>query len=198
MAAKKIIKKYRHLATKKHYQRPPPRTERTEFDDRETIDYNNDTSINDLNDIVSNTKKGKNIQLAAKKIFKKYKKIAQNKIRKTEDVTFIKQVPLHPRERMKRHRKVKTEIITSEDVTFVKQVPLHPRDRLKRKRKIKLENYNSLTIKSKSGYVTFIKQVPLHPRERLKKLSKIDDKVHFVREVAEVKLKQLTKTKKKI
>ena len=40
--------------------------------------------------------------------------------------------------------------------------------------------------------------MPLHPRERLKRLSKIDDKVHFVREVASVKPKQLTKTKKKI
>ena len=71
LAAKKIIKKYRNLARKKPYQRPPPRTETTEFDDLETIDYNNDTSINDLNDIVSNTKKGKNTQLAAKKILKK-------------------------------------------------------------------------------------------------------------------------------
>ena len=96
LAAKKIIKKYRNLARKKPYKRPPPRTETTEFVDLETIDYNNDTSIDDLNDIVCNSKKGKNPQLAAKKIFKKYKKIAQNKKGKTEDVTFIKQVPLHP------------------------------------------------------------------------------------------------------
>ena len=40
--------------------------------------------------------------------------------------------------------------------------------------------------------------MPFHPRERLKRLSKIDDKVHFVREVASVKPQQLTKTKKKI
>ena len=145
------------MARKKPYQRPPPRTETTEFDDLETIDYNNDTSIDDLNDIVSNSKKGKNTQLAAKKILKKYKKIAQNKKGKTEDVTFIKQVPLHPRERMKRNRKVKTEITTPEDIIFVKQVPVHPRDRLKRKRKIKLENYNNLTKKSKGSYITFIK-----------------------------------------
>ena len=78
------------MARKKPYQRPPPRTETTEFDDLKTIDYNNDTSIDDLNDIVSNIKKGKNIQLAAKKFFKKYKKIAQSKKGKTEDVTFIK------------------------------------------------------------------------------------------------------------
>ena len=46
---------------------------------------------------------------------------------------------------MKRLRKVKTEITTPEDVTFVKQVPLHRRDRLKRKMKIKLDNYDNLT-----------------------------------------------------
>ena len=68
---------------------------------------------------------------------------------------------------MKRLRKVKTEITTNEDVAFVKQVALHPRDRLKRKRKIKLENYHNLTKKSKGSDVNFIKQVPLHPRERL-------------------------------
>ena len=99
---------------------------------------------------------------------------------------------------MKRNWKVKTEITTPEDIIFIKQVPVHPRDRLKRKRKIKLENYDNLTKKSKGSNVTFVKQVPLHPRESLKRLSKIDDKVHFVREVASVKTKQLTKTKKKI
>ena len=77
-------------------------------------------------------------------------------------------------------------------------MPVHPRDRLKRKRKIELENYDNLTKKSKGSDVTFVKQVPLHARERLKRLFKINDKVHFVREVASVKPKQLTKTKKKI
>ena len=46
-------------------------------------------------------------------------------------------------------RKVKTEIATPEDIIFVKQVPVHPRDRLKRKRKIKLENHDNLTKKIK-------------------------------------------------
>ena len=99
---------------------------------------------------------------------------------------------------MKRNRKVKTEITTPEDIIFVKQVPVHPRDRLKRKRKIKLENYDNLTKKSKGSDVTFIKQVPLHPRERLKRLAKVDDKLHFVREVASVKPKHTSKTKKRI
>ena len=68
LVAKKIIKKYRNLARKKLYQRPPPLTETTEFDDLETIDYNNGISIDDLSDMVSNSRKGKNTQLAAKKI----------------------------------------------------------------------------------------------------------------------------------
>ena len=45
-----------------------PKAETTDFDDPEIIDYNNHTSIDELNDIVSNSKKGTNIQLAAKKI----------------------------------------------------------------------------------------------------------------------------------
>ena len=47
---------------------------------------------------------------------------------------------------------------------------VHPRDRLKRKRKIKLENHDNLTKKSKGSDIAFFRQVPLHPRERLKRL----------------------------
>ena len=99
---------------------------------------------------------------------------------------------------MKRRKKVKTEITSPGDITFVKQVPIHPRDRLKRKRKIKLENYDNLTKKSTGSDVTFIKRVPFHTRERLRRLSKVDDKIHFVREVASVKPKHTSKTKKKV
>ena len=77
-------------------------------------------------------------------------------------------------------------------------MPVHPRGRLKRKRKIKLENYDNLTKKSKGSDVTFMKQMPLHPRERLQRLSKVDDKLHSVREVASVKPKHTLKTKRKI
>ena len=38
----------------------------------------------------------------------------------------------------------------------------------------------------------------LHPRERLKRLSKVDDKLHFVREVASVKPKHTSKNERKI
>ena len=59
----------------------------------------------------------------------------------------MKQVPLHPRDRLK-------QLTKDDDVVFVKQVPLHPRDRLK-----------ELT---KDDDVVFIKQVHLHPRLKKK------------------------------
>ena len=110
----------------------------------------------------------------------------------------MKQVPPHQHERMERNNKFKTKITTPGDIILVKQLPVHSRDRLKRKRKIKLENYNNLTKKSKGSDVTFIKQVPFHPTEKLKRLAKVDNKLHFVREVASVKPKHTSKTKKRI
>ena len=49
----------------------------TQFDDLETIDYNNDTSRSDLNDIISGTRKNINAQKTAKKIPQKYKKLVK-------------------------------------------------------------------------------------------------------------------------
>ena len=40
---------------------------------------------------------------------------------------FVKQVSVHPRDRLVR--------ATKDDVVFLEQVPVHPRDRLKRKKK---------------------------------------------------------------
>ena len=51
-----------------------------------------------------------------------------------DDILFLKQVPVHPRDRLGRKTKGEVEI--------VKQVPLHPGERLKRKRT--LDNYNNL------------------------------------------------------
>ena len=81
IAAKKTVKKYRNLARKKPYQRPLPPSENSfnDFTDLETADYNNDTSISDLNDITSGPKKNKNAQIAAKKILQKYNKLAKKK-----------------------------------------------------------------------------------------------------------------------
>ena len=53
LAAKKILKKYRNLARRKSYQRPSASAVTTKFDDLETVDYNNNTSISDLKDILS-------------------------------------------------------------------------------------------------------------------------------------------------
>ena len=55
------------MGRKKLHQRPPQNT----FDylaDLETIDYNNDTSISDLNDIAAGSKKISGMQIAARKI----------------------------------------------------------------------------------------------------------------------------------
>ena len=51
---------------------------------------------------------------------------------------------------------------------------------------------------SKNEDVTFIKQVPLHPRKRLQRLAKINEKVHFMKEVASIKPKKPVQTKRKI
>lgn len=48
------------------------------------------------------------------------------------DVQFIKQVPVHPRDRLARA----TKSAESNDVEFIKQVPAHARNRLRRKAKI--------------------------------------------------------------
>ena len=120
--------------------------------------------------------------MARKKPYQKISKKTDN------DVVFLKQqVPVHPRGRLARK--------TKGDIKFVKQVPLHPRERLKRK--IKLQSYSYLNKKKSKNDVTFIKQVPLHLRERIKRLEKIKEKVHFVKDVANVKPKILVETKNK-
>ena len=73
IAAKTIVKKYRNLSRKKSYQRPPP-TIRDDLADLETVDYNIDTNINDLNDIVDGPKKIKMLRLMLRKFCKNTKK----------------------------------------------------------------------------------------------------------------------------
>ena len=81
ITAKKIVKKYRNLARKKTYQRllPPSENNFNDFTDLETVDYNNDTSISDLNDIASGPKKNKNAQIAAKKNSTEIQKVSKEK-----------------------------------------------------------------------------------------------------------------------
>ena len=68
------ILKFRNLARRKPYQRPSASAAAIELDDLETLDYKNNTSISDLNDIVSGTRKNINAQETVKKILQKYKK----------------------------------------------------------------------------------------------------------------------------
>ena len=44
---------------------------------------------------------------------------------------FIKQIPMHPRDRLKKLNKLRK----TDEVKFIKQLPLHPAERLKRKEK---------------------------------------------------------------
>ena len=95
-----------------------------------------DTQPNELdNDIekidFKNTSKNTSTQKAAKKIIKKYRNLKRkaqlvnySKLKKTknDNVVFIKQVPLHPRDRF---RKLAA---AEEKVEFIKQIPVHPRD----------------------------------------------------------------------
>ena len=122
-------------------------------DDLQTIDYNNVTPIDDLGtvDIHNDTEVSDLIDL--------------KETPGAKEVEFIKQVPLRPREKLK--RKIKAELNnyselskkSKNDITFIRQVPTHPRDRLK-----KLAAINEK--------VKFIKQVPVHPRDRLKRNTK--------------------------
>ena len=56
----------------------------------------------------------------------------KNAQRDNDDIEFIKQVPMHRRDRLTRASK---NAQGDEDVKFIKQVPAHPRDRLRRKTK---------------------------------------------------------------
>ena len=53
---KKLLKKYRNIARKKPYRRPLAAI-KYNFADLEIVDYNIDTNVNDLNDVVNNPKK---------------------------------------------------------------------------------------------------------------------------------------------
>ena len=135
------------------------------IDEHETIDYNNDTNVTDLNDANRiDLKKTYLAQLVAKNIIRKYKNLKRKgapvripaKKCKEEDVIFIRQKMFHSRDRLKRLTNLRKK---NEEVKFLRKVPLHPRDRLKR-----LAN-----TKKQVQDVKFIKKVPLHPREKLKR-----------------------------
>ena len=69
------------MARKKTYQRRPQNTF-DDFADLETIDYNNDTSISDLNDIAAGSKNISEMQIAARKIIKNIQILQRKKDKK--------------------------------------------------------------------------------------------------------------------
>ena len=119
------------------------------LDDVATVDYHNDTQPNDLNNEIDkiNLKKTSATQKAAKKIIKKYKNLKRkgqlvnysklSKNSKEDGIVFVKQVPVHPRDRLKKLA------AADQKVEFLKQVPVHPRDRLKNQRNNKKKKLNS-------------------------------------------------------
>ena len=119
------------------------------LDDVATVDYHNDTQPNDLNNEIDkiNLKKTSATKKAAKKIIKKYKNLKRkgqlvnysklSKNSKEDGIVFVKQVPVHPRDRLKKLA------AADQKVEFLKQVPVHPRDRLKNQRNNKKKKLNS-------------------------------------------------------
>ena len=53
------------------------------------------------------------------------------------DVQFVKEVPMHPRDRLA--RATKNAHRDDDDIEFIKQVPMYPRDRLVRTTKMHTE-----------------------------------------------------------
>ena len=76
LAAKNIVKKYRNMRNQKPYKRPHPAVVEAETDHDEIS--NREDTINTL-DTIAELQPGKNAQIAAKKITKKYKKIREAK-----------------------------------------------------------------------------------------------------------------------
>ena len=110
------------------------------LDDVATVDHNMDTQPNQLDNGIEkidlkNTSKNTVSQKTAKIIVKRYRNLKRkiqlvnySKLKKSkyDDIVFIKQVPVHPRDRLKKLA------AAEEKVEFVKQVLVHPRDRLKK------------------------------------------------------------------
>ena len=130
--------------------------------DLSTVNYKSDLEIDDASDAetidyTTTTNKNSVALQQAKRIRKKYRNLKrkaaiQNNIPKKikrpnnnddDDVVFVKQMPLHPRDRLAR--------ATKDDVVFMKQVPVHPRDRLARATK---------------DDVVFLKQVPVQKKNK--------------------------------
>ena len=98
-----------------------------------------------------NIKKYRNLKRKGEPI--KYSEPNKKSKSRNNDITFIKQIPVHPQERLKKLNKSRK----TDEVKFIKQLPLYLRNRLKWKKE-KLDNYNKLSKKSKNDAVVFIKK----------------------------------------
>ena len=116
------------------------------LDDIETVGFNNNTQMADLNGIHEmELKRTSATQQTAKTFIKKYKDLKKreeffnyNKLNKKQwkikdDVVFIKQTPVHPRDRFQKLATIKKKKAEGEEVNFIKQIPVHSRDQKKKK-----------------------------------------------------------------
>ena len=139
IAAKNLIQKYKNILRKK----VPLAFTINDAANAETVDYNTDTNM-------TNVSSNKSAQIAAKKLVNKYKNISRKRKRtlgnytglnkKSKDnVIFIKQVPLHPREWLKR-----LSNLGDDKVHFVKEV-VSAKPKLITKTKKKIDKMKHIT-----------------------------------------------------
>ena len=101
------------------------------LDDLETINFNNDTQMTDLTDIDEiDLKKTSATLQAAKKTIKIYRNFKRkNESIKYGESNKKKQIPMNLRDRLKKLNRLRK----TDEVKFIKQLPFHPAERLKRK-----------------------------------------------------------------
>ena len=141
------------------------------MDDLETADSSNDTSVTDLVPVqkLKTIKEDENDDIEVMKMVQKV--VISNDGDDDGDDEFLKQMPLHPRDKLKCSEKKYLQILPKikelieKKLKFVKKVTLHPREHLKRKNRLKDE-----------PELKYLETVPCQPRDslsrRLKNASK--------------------------
>ena len=147
------------------------------LDDLETADSSNDTSVTDLVPVpeLKTIKEDENDDIEVMKMVQKV--VISNDGDDDGDDEFLKQMPLHPRGKLKCSEKKYLQILPKikeliqrsknqrKEIEFVKKVTLHPREHLKRKNRLKDE-----------PELKYLETVPCQPRDslsrRLKNASK--------------------------
>ena len=136
--------------------------------DLETADSSNDTSVTDLVPVqkLKTIKEDENDDIEVMKMVQKV--VISNDGDDDGDNEFLKQMPLHPRDKLKCSEKKYLQILPKikeliqrsknqrKEIEFIKKVPLHPREHLKCK--------NRLTDEPELKY---LETVPCQPRDSL-------------------------------